>query len=120
MPSIKPSGARSNSGVRVARLHAAIFWRQFTPTPKPVGKLVKVRGMRRPIETFEIAFALIGAAAISLASFVYWGVYHQSGASFILVGTAGLLGVLMNSLRKPNPDRPIVVHPAKCRLGAKS
>ena len=74
------------------------------PTPLPVGKLVKVRGLRRPIEAFEIAFALIGTAAISLASFVYWGVYDQSGASFILIGTAGLLGALMSGLRKPKPD----------------
>ena len=63
---------------------------------------------------------VFGGFGSSLASFVYWGVYDQSGASFILVGTAGLFGMLMNSLRKPNPDRPIVVHPAKCRLGAKS
>ncbi len=74
------------------------------PTPKPVGKFVKVGGLRRPIEAFEIAFALIGVAAISLASFVYWGIYDQSGASFILIGAASLLGVLMNGLRKPKPD----------------
>jgi len=74
------------------------------PTPLPVGKLVKARGLRRPIEAFEVAFAFIGVAAIGLASFVYWGVYDQSGAAFILIGTAGLLGVLMNSLRKPKPD----------------
>jgi len=74
------------------------------PTPLTVRKLVKMRGLRRPIEAFEIAFALIGAAAISLASFVYWGVYDQSGATFILIGTAGLLLVLMNGLRKPRPD----------------
>jgi hypothetical protein len=74
------------------------------PTPLPVRKLVKARGLWRPIETFEIAFALIGAAAISLATFVYWGVHDQSGVSFILIGAAGLLGVLMNGLRKPKPD----------------
>lgn len=74
------------------------------PTPLPAKKLVDVRGLLCSIEPFEITCTLIGAAAISLASFAYWGVDDQNGASLLLIGVAGLLAVLMNGVRKAKPD----------------
>jgi hypothetical protein len=65
---------------------------------------IDVRGLRRPIGAFEITCAIIGAAAIGLASFVYWGVGDQNGASLILMGAAGLNAVLMNGARKAQRD----------------
>ena len=55
-------------------------------------------------EAFEIALVLIAAAAASLASFVYWAVLDQNGASLILSGTASLLAILMHGVRKEKFD----------------
>jgi uncharacterized membrane protein YqjE len=53
---------------------------------------------------FEIACVLIAIAAVSLASFVYWAILDQNGASLILIGTAGLLAILMRGLCKERID----------------
>ena len=53
---------------------------------------------------FEIACALVAAAAVSLASFVYWAILDQNGASLILIGTAGLLAILLRGLCKERID----------------
>lgn len=46
---------------------------------------------------FEIACVPIAAAAVSIASFVYWAVLDRNGALFILIGTC--------VYRKPHPHR---------------
>jgi hypothetical protein len=74
------------------------------PSRLPVKTSVKARPGRRPIEAFEIASALIGAAAISLASFVYWAGCDQSGASLILFASAGVLAVFMYGIREAHRD----------------
>ena len=75
------------------------------PTPLPVKTLVKVRRARWPIEAFEITSVLIGAAAVSLASFVYWAGHDESGASLILLATAATLAVIMHGTRDVNGNR---------------
>jgi hypothetical protein len=52
------------------------------------------------IGAFEINCALIATAAVSLASFVYLAVRDQNGASLILIGTAGMLAILMCDICK--------------------
>lgn len=65
---------------------------------------VDVSGLRRPIEPFEIACVLIGAAAIGLASFVGWAGHDRTGASLILMAAAGVLALFVYRLRNGECD----------------
>ena len=58
----------------------------------------------RMVLAFEITCVLIATAAVTLASFVYWVVLDHNGASLILIGTAGLLALLMRGIRKEKID----------------
>ena len=58
----------------------------------------------RKVGAFEITCVLIAAAAVSLASFAYWAVLDQNGASLILIGAASLLTVLTHGIRKGVQD----------------
>ena len=52
------------------------------------------------VGAFEIACVLIAAVAVSLASFVYWAVFDQTGSSPLLIGAGSVLPILMHGVRK--------------------
>ena len=57
------------------------------------------------VGAFEIACILVATAAVSIASFVYWAVLDQNGASLILIGTASLLAILVRGICNEKIDR---------------
>jgi len=63
----------------------------------------KPYGMQAPI-AFAVTCGLIGAAAVGLASFVYFGDYDQNGAALTLFGTAGVLGLLRRGVTEARRD----------------
>lgn len=59
---------------------------------------------RKMVRAFEITCVLIVAVAVILASFVYWAVLDQNGSSLLLIGTAGVLAILMHGICKEMRD----------------
>ena len=58
----------------------------------------------KKVGAFEITCVLIATASVNLASFVYWAVLDQNGASLILIGAASLLTVLTHGARNAVHD----------------